>query len=330
VQVGFYGFSQRDDQSFNLVFNDGSSDPVAARETSSGSLASVFAQDSVHATSWLTVTAGVRQTRFAGALVENATSPRLGASARVPSLGWTVRGFYGWFYQAPPLVTVSGPLLEFVTNQNLALIPLRGERDREYQVGVMIPVRGWTVDADMFRTSATNYFDHNSVGNSNVFFPLTIDGALIRGMELTVRSPRAWRVVSVHVAYANQIAEGIGAVSGGLTDFSAADGRFLLDHDQRHTLSAGLNAALPHGVAAGATVYYGSGFPDDDGPARLAPQASLDLMASKALGEKLALSLTALNVTDRHVLLDNSLTFGGTHFNNPREIFAEVRYRFHY
>jgi hypothetical protein len=29
-------------------------------------------------------------------------------------------------------------------------------------------------------------------------------------------------------------------------------------------------------------------------------------------------------------LLDNSLTFGGTHFNNPREIYVELRYKFHY
>jgi hypothetical protein len=41
-------------------------------------------------------------------------------------------------------------------------------------------------------------------------------------------------------------------------------------------------------------------------------------------------SITALNVTNRHLLVDNSLTFGGTHFNSPREVFAEVRYRFHY
>ena len=102
-------------------------------------------------------------------------SPRAGVSIQVPSLGWTVRGFYGRFYQGPPLLTASGPLLAFVTSQNLALIPLRGERDEEFQAGVIVPVRGWTLDADVFRTKATNFFDHNSVGNSNVFFPLTID-----------------------------------------------------------------------------------------------------------------------------------------------------------
>jgi hypothetical protein len=30
------------------------------------------------------------------------------------------------------------------------------------------------------------------------------------------------------------------------------------------------------------------------------------------------------------VELDNSLTFGGFHYNDPRAIYAEVRYRFHY
>ena len=58
--------------------------------------------------------------------------------------------FYGHFYQAPPLLTASGPFLEFVTSQNLEFIPLNGERDEEYQAGVTIPIRGW--EADLART----------------------------------------------------------------------------------------------------------------------------------------------------------------------------------
>ncbi len=42
------------------------------------------------------------------------------------------------------------------------------------------------------------------------------------------------------------------------------------------------------------------------------------------------MSVSGLNVTNRRVMLDDSLTFGGFHFNNPREIFVELRYRFHY
>ncbi len=330
LQGGFYGFWQQDEQVFAQAFTDASRASFAQQAAPNGSLAALFVQDSYEATTWLTVTGGVRHTRFSGALVENATSPRIGATVRWPRLGWTFRGFYGRFYQAPPLMTVSGPLLDFVTAEDLAVIPLHGERDEEYQVGVVVPVRGWVLDGDVFRTSATNYFDHNSVGNSNVFIPVTIDGALIRGTELTLRSPRAWHVAQIHVAYANQIAEGRGGVSGGLTDFSPPPGRFLLDHDQRHTLSVGINAMFPHAVSAGAQFYYGSGFPDEGGPARLEPQKTFDLMGSKAFGERLSLAITALNVTNRRVLMDNSPTFGGTHFNSPRELFVELRYRFHY
>jgi hypothetical protein len=50
----------------------------------------------------------------------------------------------------------------------------------------------------------------------------------------------------------------------------------------------------------------------------------------KSLGDKASVSITALNVANSHLLIDNSLTFGGTHFNNPREVYAELRYRFHY
>ena len=41
-------------------------------------------------------------------------------------------------------------------------------------------------------------------------------------------------------------------------------------------------------------------------------------------------NLTVLNLTDRHLLTDNSLTFGGFHYNEPRQIIGEVRYRFGY
>ena len=46
--------------------------------------------------------------------------------------------------------------------------------------------------------------------------------------------------------------------------------------------------------------------------------------------ERFSGSLNALNVANRRIELDNSVTFGGFHWNNPREIFVELRYRFHY
>ena len=330
LQVGFYGFHQQDDQLFALTFNDGSNPNLSVREQPSGNSLTVFIQDKVSVTWWLTVTAGVRQTHFSGAITEDATSPRVGGSVQIPSINWVVRGFYGRFYQGPPLITASGPLLGFVTAQNLGFVPLHGERDEEYQVGLTVPIRGWTVDGDRFQTRATNFFDHNPVGNSNVFFPITIDGALIRGTELTVRSPRTWPFGQFHLAYSNQTAQGNGSISGGLTNFSSGGGDFLLDHDQRHTFSAGFDARLPRGIFAASNVSYGSGFTDSGGPAHLPGHTTVNVSLGKSFGEKVSLSVTALNVANSHLLIDNSLTFGGTHFNNPREVYGELRYRFHY
>ena len=50
----------------------------------------------------------------------------------------------------------------------------------------------------------------------------------------------------------------------------------------------------------------------------------------KDISENWSVRLTALNVTNGLFLtgLDNS--FAGTHYTAPREISAQVRYRFHY
>jgi len=42
-----------------------------------------------------------------------------------------LHGFYGRFYQAPPLSTLSAPLLRFALTQGVDFIPIRGERDEE-------------------------------------------------------------------------------------------------------------------------------------------------------------------------------------------------------
>jgi outer membrane receptor for ferrienterochelin and colicin len=333
ASAGIYAFGQRDRQSVRLAANDASGLSLAQADRASGHLESLFLEDRYRAFGWLTLTAGARLTHFTGAISENAADPRLGGAVRIPWLHWTVSGFWGRYYQAPPLSTVSGPLLGYAVSQGLGFIALRGERDQEHQFGLQIPLRGWSLEASDYHQRARNYFDHNAIGNSNVFFPLTIEGARLYGWEAAVRSPRLFRRGEVYFGYANAHAEGAGAISGGLTDFSPpASGYFLLDHDQRHTLHAGFNFSLPAGMAAGGNLYYGSGFTDgESGAARhLAPHTTVDLSVSKSLGDGVALSVTALNLGNRRFLLDNSPTFGGTHYADPRQVYVQVRYRFKY
>jgi hypothetical protein len=337
LQAGVTGFSQRDKESFNVLFNDPSAAPDASAApifqtlSPTGSLVAAYVEDTFKAADWLTFAGGVRQTHFDGGVVENATSPRLGATLRLPGVNWLLRGFWGKYYQAPPLITLSGPLLEFAQSNDLGFIPLHGERDEEYQFGLTIPIEGWTVDIDHFHTLAKNFFDHNNIGNSNAFLPLTIDGALIQGNELSIRSPKLGGFGQFHLVYSNQTADGFGAINGGLTDFSPPAGSFALDHDQRNTANAGFDVNLPWASFASLSVYYGSGFANGDAPpTHLPSHTEINLSAGKSFGQSLDASLTILNLTDRHLLIDNSLTFGGVHYNDPRQVYAQIHYRFGY
>jgi len=335
LQVGLYSFYQQDDELFGALFNDGSGAPFTNAQHPSGNLEAFFVDDKFKPFSWLTLTAGMRPTRFSGGVSESAISPRFGAAAVVPHLHWVFRAFYGHYYQAPPLITASGPLLNFAQASNLGFIPLHGERDEEHQFGVTIPYRGWTLDADNFRTNVVNFFDHNNIGESNLFFPITIGQAVIRGWELTLRSRRIAHRGQIHLAYSNQVAEAGGAITGGLTNFLLPAGLSRLDHDQRNTLNVGGDVNLPWRSYASTNVYYGSGFsnafPGQPYPGNYLPQhTTFDLSVGKEFGERYSISLNGLNVANRRVELDNSVTFGGFHWNNPREIYAEFRYHFHY
>ena len=335
IQTGLYSFYQHDSEIFGAIFNDGSGNPAFTDpEHPNGNLMAYFLDDKFKPVSWLMLSAGMRPTRFSGQFSESAISPRFGAAVTVPKLNWTFRAFYGHYYQAPPLISISGPLLNFCNGNNCGFAPLRGERDEEHQFGVNIPYRGWAIDIDNFRTHASNFFDHSCIG-SGACFPITISQAVIRGWELTLHSPQIAHRGQVHLAYSNQIAEGALPITGGLTNFSPPSPLFPLDHDQRNTLNFGGELNLPRHSNAAMNVYYGSGFsnafPDAPYPGdHLPPHTSFDLSVGKDFGERLSATLNLLNVTGRRVELDNSQTFGGFHWNNPREVFVEVRYRFHY
>ncbi len=341
VQAGFLSFYELDHQTFGAIFNDGSGNsPIGDRENPSADLETFFVDDKFQPFSWMSLSAGMRPTRFstnsANGFTETSISPRFGATLTVPHLRWTFRAFYGRFYQEPPLETASGPaLIDFAQGQGLAFIPLHGEFDEERQFGVDIPVHGWVLDADTFRTNVRNFLDHNNIGASSIFFPITVSQAVIRGWELTLRSPQIARRGRIHLAYSNQIAEGSGTITGGLTDFSVFPELGPLDHDQRNTLNLGGDVSLPWQSYVSTNIYYGSGFANDfpgqPYPGDYLPgHTTFDLSLGKTFSERFSASLNALNVANRRVELDNSLTFGGFHWNYPREIYVQLRYNFHY
>jgi TonB dependent receptor/Carboxypeptidase regulatory-like domain/TonB-dependent Receptor Plug Domain len=351
IQAGIYGFFQRQHNYFSNVGTAPGYPTVAPSSIGvNGGVAAEFINDKFKVTPWLTLMAGLRVTQFNASISENAVDPRFGIALRIPRLNWVLRGFYGYYYQAPPVVTATGPLADLATSQNFAFAPLHGERDREWQYGVMIPYHGWTLDADTYQTFAHNWLDHNNIGESNIFWPITWDYALIQGWELTLRSPNLWHHGRFHLAYANQIAQATSPITGGLIcppgnqlcPLNIPPGLSPVDHDQRNTLNFGYNTGLPWQSYASTNIYYGSGFTNGEygtpfvqlpgqypGP-YLPGHTTFDLALGKSFAEKYTVSVTALNVANRRVQLDNSLTFGGFHWNDPRQIYGEFRYRFNF
>jgi outer membrane receptor protein involved in Fe transport len=339
LKIGFYGFFERDNNFFGLRSTDDLEFSLDQRVKTNGHTEAFFVGDQYRPTEWLNITGGLRVTHFKGGLSENAVDPRVGATIRLPRVNWVLHGFYGRYYQEPPLSTVSGSLLEFVQTSGSAFLPLHGERDEERQVGITIPFKKWWFDAEYYNTRAKNFLDHEALGASNIFFPVTIERARIRGVDVSLTSPRIANRLRFSLIYARMRAEGWGGITGGLTEEEASTGRFFLDHDQRHTMTLGSFLSLPQDSYIFGELHYGSGFPDlgDDSDGAEQTKAThlpghvrLDLGMGKRFGKNWSVTVNVLNVTNGSYLLDNSPLLGGTHWVEPRQIWAEVRYKFHY
>ncbi len=347
--AGVYTFYQAERDLFGVLINDGSA--PSQRNTQSNADAALFEfylADHLRLGRYVTLLGGERFSVYDAGLNETAIYPRIGATVEIPRLHWVLRGFYGHFFQPAPIETVSSSVLNYASNlgggEN-AFTPLPSERDEEHQFGIQIPWRGWMLDVDTFKNRINNFLDHSNIGESNMYFPIAVDGALVRAWEMTLRSPELAHFGQFHVAYSNQIAEQRGDVIGGFTCSDPTDPACALgpdytpvDHDQRHTLNTGFTANLPLRTWFASNVYYGSGFTNGlagsgEGPYQgpnLPVHTTFDVSAGHSFGENWKVSANILNVTNHRVLLDNSITIGGFHFNDPRMFSAELRYRFHF
>ena len=140
---------------------------------------------------------------------------------------------------------------------------------------------GWTIDLDHFRTESQNFFDHNPIGNSDVFLPITITGALIRrqrahGALTAVLELRG----QVYVTYSNQTADGTGTITGGLTNFSPLRAAITLSITTSATRStSAFDAELPWQAYASMNLYFGSGFSNGDAPPSHLPSHGTSMSA---------------------------------------------------
>ncbi len=349
LSAGLYSFFQAEHDLFGVTVNNGSapSQPNTPGNANAG-LVEAYLSDHLRLGRYVTLLGGERFSIYRAELDESAIYPRIGATVLIPRLNWVFRGFYGHFFQPAPIQTVSSSVLNYAGSLHSGentFTPLPSERDEEHQFGMHIPYRGWALDVDNFKTRINNFLDHSNLGESNMYFPIAVDGALVRAWEMTLRSPELERWGQFHLSYSNQIAEQRGNIIGGFTCSIPTDpacdlgpNYFPVDHDQRDTLNTGFTVNLPTHTWLASNVYYGSGFTNGlagsgFGPyqgAYLPAHTTFDLSAGHNIGENWELSGSLLNVTGHRVLLDNSVTIGGFHWNEPRMFYATLRYRFRF
>jgi hypothetical protein len=364
--AGFYSFYQAEDDLFGVAaggtcLTSTPPSPCNTPGNASAALGEFYLSDHLRLGRYVTLLGGERfsiyRGGYQGKTSESALYPRVGATAEIPRLHWVLRGFYGHFFQPAPLLTVSSSVLNYASglpaDTENTFTPIPSERDEEHQFGIQIPYKGWFLDVNTVKNRVNNFLDHSNLGESNMYFPIAVDGALVRAWEMTLRSPQLAHYGQFHLTYSNQIAEQRGNIVGGFTCTSTDpnDSACVLgsnytpvDHDQRDTLNAGFSANLPLHTWFSSNVYYGSGFTNglacndpgtctNNGPYAgpyLPVHTTFDISAGRSLGEHWKLSATMLNVTNHRVLLDNSITIGGFHYNDPRTISADLRYRFHF
>ena len=330
IGLGTDSFGERWSSLFGLVSTTGSRLSLTETQRLWATVASAFAEDTFRATSWLTINTGFRFERFSGTLTEYGNSPRVGAAFSL-GRGTVLRASYGRFYEHPQVATLSGPVLDFALQEGVDILPIPGERDQIFEIGYGIPIHGWVLDFDGFYNQTRNAVDHEVLGNSALLFPLTIESGRVRAFESTLRSPKLFNRLQWHYALSVMSAQGRGAITGGLTDFAPpANDYFYLDHDQRVTLNTGFEATLPRRFWVSAMVLYGSGFLRGDGPDHLSPHTTADVAVGKDVSDNLALRLTVTNIGNAQYLTGFANSFAGTHYQNPREVGFQVRYKFHY
>ncbi|MGA3372850.1 MAG: TonB-dependent receptor [Terracidiphilus sp.] len=349
--AGLYSFFQAENDLFGVEASGQcitNNNPCNQPDSQDAGLVEFYFADHLRLGQYVTLLGGERFSIYRAWLNESAIYPRIGATVEIPRLHWVLRGFYGHFFQPAPILTVSSSVLNYASQQAIGentFTPIPSERDEEHQFGIQIPYKGWLLDVANFKNRVNNFLDHSNLGESNMYFPIAVNGALVRAWELTLRSPELERLGQFHLTYSNQIAEQRGNIIGGFTCSIANDPACDLgfnytpvDHDQRQTLNTGFTANLPLHIWFSSNVYYGSGFSNGLEGAPQSPyqgsylpvHTTFDVSAGHKIGENWRLSGSILNVTNHRVLQDTSVTIGGFHYNDPRLISAQLRYRFRF
>lgn len=170
-------------------------------------------------------------------------------------------------------------------------------------------------------------------------------GLLVPGADVGLYSAVNFQVGAVHgleFSYDLTPPKGIGwdgylnysystAAPNGL-DNTGAPAPTFNDHDQRHTLGAGLAYTWRSGAAIASTLEYGSGLASSivtpGGNRTPRYQVDLHMTTGKALFKNLAITLDVQNLTDQRTVINFQSGFSGTRFMEGRRLLLGIQGKF--
>jgi len=294
----------------------------------------------------LNISAGVRYDHYRLMVDENAASPRLAVSWRVPKTGVVFRAAYDRVFQTPAVENVilaSSDLVQRLGGEGASL-RLRPSRGNFYELGFSKSLLGkLRLDGSYYRRSVANFADDDLLLNTGVSFPIAFTQAIISGYEAKLELPR-WGRFSGFASYSNLAGKGRLPVAGGLFLGDDAAGVlnstafFPITQDQRNTVRARLRYQAARRIWLAAGAEYASGLPIELGSAdqsflaqqygqaviervnfsrsRVRPSFSLDLSAGADVWKKdrrsLRLQADVFNLTGRLNLINFAGLFSGT------------------
>ena len=237
------------DSPFNIHDGDGKT----------GTLFGVYVQDEYRITPKLTINYGLRFDQVNEYTNENQISPRINAVYK-PFTGTTIHAGYSRYFTPPPFELVSGNTIgQFAGTSAAPEVTqndtVKAERDNYFDAGfdqVLLP--GLRAGVDAYYKAARNLIDEGQFGAPIILSAFNYRKGQVDGIEFSTSYDRG--PVSLYANYAYSRAIGKDIVSSQF-DFSASDLQYIqshwihLDHDQRHTASAG----------AAYTVFEGTNYP---------------------------------------------------------------------
>ncbi|HTO87691.1 MAG TPA: TonB-dependent receptor [Thermoanaerobaculia bacterium] len=254
----------------------------AFADTSTDKYYAVFLQDTIR---WknLTASLGVRYENNNLPVTTAQWSPRLGVAYYIPQTGSVLRGTYSRIVYTPEFENVllsssaeAAAIVPPAVQDSRALgggvLPVQSEKQNAYTVGIQQALGSrLRLDFDYWWRYTTNAGDQDQFLTTGIVFPISFASGHYQGWDLRLDlAPTAGfrgyvSAGHVHAIYVPPPAGGLFLDQGSIDAITG--GPFLIDHDQKLQIQAGLYYDVQKtGLWLGANVRYDSGLVTDASP----------------------------------------------------------------